>query len=734
MSSIKYNPNPARVWSRVQNRCSTDTADSNVDYAKIDYDRQMLLKGNILQYKKNSSNLTKNQRYTQIAKGMWTNRTKTWATQSDTYTNPNNSSLLRVNYTILDPSNNTFSSRSNPFNCPTTEIQDGGNLVCNVVVNPCTQEVIKRSVSQQLCNPTTDSDVPGQIQQLCWNDGTQTWYPRQRYTMGNSGTSWPEGYKGFVSALTQEPPVLTLESSDNNSVTLSWTAISNDCMPISSFNIYQNGILIGNVLYPIHTITLSNLCGSYSFYVTSLSSDIESQSSNIVSYSNATNAPTNLSLTYNDPNSIDLTWSPVSNANSYNIYQIGIGLIFNTSSTNATISIICGLSSFYVTSLNNSCESEPSEPVSYTNTINAPTGLSYSTTSTVNQIILSWSSVSNATYYNVYKNGISYQISYTNSITISNLCGTNNFTVTAGISGTVCESEPSNITTFVATRYTTTGTITYSGSYTYVTFLNNGSITFICPTNIQYTLVGGGASGGGYDPAGTGATGGGGLCAGGGGHVLTTTSDILINTQTPLNISIGQGGILPESPETSPGVIGSNTSISSGYSDTTNNTTYSGGGGNEGSKSNYYHAYKGGGGTGSNGGAYINTNNYPTGPGGGGGALSNQNSSQVTLGYNGNNGGNGTNVGYGGNGQIGINGNTYGGGGGGGGNSNGGSGKGIGGTGGGGDGAGYNFGTFALPGTPNTGGGGGGGYYSGTNSVYKSANGGSGIAIIRFLT
>ena len=653
MSSIKYNPNPARVWSRVQNRCSTDTADSNVDYAKIDYDRQMLLKGNILQYKKNSSNLTKNQRYTQIAKGMWTNRTKTWATQSDTYTNPNNSSLLRVNNTILDPSNNTFSSRSNPFNCPTTEIQDGGNLVCNVVVNPCTQEVIKRSVSQQLCNPTTDSDVPGQIQQLCWNDGTQTWYPRQRYTMGNSGTSWPEGYKGFVSALTLEPPVLTLDSSENNSITLSWTAISNDCMPISSFNIYQNGILIGNVLYPIHTITLSNLCGSYSFYVTSLSSDIESQPSNIVSYSEI---------------------------------------------------------------------------------ILAPTGLLYTTTSTFNQIILSWDSVSNATYYNIYKNGISYQISYTNSITISNLCGTNNFNVTAGISGTVCESEPSNITTFVATQYTTTGTITYSGSYTYVTFLNNGSITFICPTNIQYTLVGGGASGGGYDPAGTGATGGGGLCAGGGGHVLTTTSDILINTQTPLNISIGQGGILPESPETSPGVIGSNTSISSGYSDTTNNTTYSGGGGNEGSKSNYYHAYKGGGGTGSNGGAYINTNNYPTGPGGGGGALSNQNSSQVTLGYNGNNGGNGTNVGYGGNGQIGINGNTYGGGGGGGGNSNGGSGKGIGGTGGGGDGAGYNFGTFALPGTPNTGGGGGGGYYSGTNSVYKSANGGSGIAIIRFLT
>ena len=286
MSAIKYNPNPTRVWSRVQNRCYT--ADSTVNYAKIDYDRQMLLKGNILQYKKNSSNLTKNQRYTQIAKGMWTNRTKTWATQSDTYTNPNNSSLLRVNYTILDPSNNTFSSRSNPFNCPTTEIQDGGNLVCNVVVNPCTQEVIKRSVSQQLCNPTTDSDVPGQIQQLCWNDGTQTWYPRQRYTMGNSGTSWPEGYKGFVSAVTFSGPVLSVGTMtcEQTNIPLNWTFENSTCAPITSFNIYQNGVFILNVPVSQTSVTITgNPAGTYMFYVTSVSNSIESQRSNSVSVS-----------------------------------------------------------------------------------------------------------------------------------------------------------------------------------------------------------------------------------------------------------------------------------------------------------------------------------------------------------------------------------------------------------------------------------------------------------------
>jgi hypothetical protein len=287
MSSIQYNPNPPRVWSRVQNPCSAiayknDDPAAYSNFFRADYEKQMLLKGNILQYKKNSSSLTKKQRYTQIAKGMWINRTKTWATQSDTYTNPNMSSLLRVNSSVLDPSNNIFSNRSNPFGCPTNAIPDGGNLVCNVVVNPCTQEVIKRTRSQQLCNPTTDSDVPGQIQQLCWNDGTQTWYPRQRYIMPTSGTKWPQGYKGFVSAVTFVGPILSVGNVGCGlSIPLNWTFLNSTCAPITSFNIYQNGILILNVPVSITSVIIDEtLAGTYMFYVTSLSNTIESEKSN----------------------------------------------------------------------------------------------------------------------------------------------------------------------------------------------------------------------------------------------------------------------------------------------------------------------------------------------------------------------------------------------------------------------------------------------------------------------
>ena len=128
-----YNPQPPRAWSRVEDLCALTTdssgtilspvTQSQVPLANYYYDAQMINKGNVLQYKKNSSSLTKKQRYSQIAKGMWTNRTKTWATQSDVYTNPNMTSLRRVNSTTVPLPTGVL----DPFLCPTTTYEDGGN-------------------------------------------------------------------------------------------------------------------------------------------------------------------------------------------------------------------------------------------------------------------------------------------------------------------------------------------------------------------------------------------------------------------------------------------------------------------------------------------------------------------------------------------------------------------------------------------------------------------------------
>ena len=78
-------------------------------------------------------------------------------------------------------------------------INDGGTLVCTQSVNPCTGEVIYQGKVSS-CNLTTASNVPGRIQLLCYNGGLPTYYPRQRYTMSNSGNKWPQGVKYLRSA------------------------------------------------------------------------------------------------------------------------------------------------------------------------------------------------------------------------------------------------------------------------------------------------------------------------------------------------------------------------------------------------------------------------------------------------------------------------------------------------------------------------------------------------------
>ena len=194
----KYLPEPPRAWYRVENACSSTNIGNTYSQDLFAYYERVaqLNKGNVLQYKKNSSNLTKKQQYAQVAKGMWTNRTKTWATQSDTYTNPNTTGLQRVNYVEtgnLNPNPNGL--------CPfATTFKDGGTLVCGTYQNPCTGEVIK-GIPTSKYHPSTDSNVPGPIVPLYWDEKITPWYPRQRYTMNNSTDKWPQNYKLFVSAL-----------------------------------------------------------------------------------------------------------------------------------------------------------------------------------------------------------------------------------------------------------------------------------------------------------------------------------------------------------------------------------------------------------------------------------------------------------------------------------------------------------------------------------------------------
>jgi len=255
---MSYDPIPPRVWSRVQNPCTFILPDDQylssyipltgqtVSQGQADYEMKQLYKGNILQYKGNSARLTKSQKYSQLARCSGPNRTKVFATQSETYTNPNTTGLLRQNFITYPFPNDIVGAPNNisgpfaynipnPNNCPGFSIQDGGTLVCGTYVNPCSGEIIKNKLTPPtICNPASASNVPGSAI-LCWNVKAQTWFPRQRYVMNNSTNKWPINYKGLVSALTcsNSQPKLSLQGfNNNNNITFKQMEYNDDIFDI----------------------------------------------------------------------------------------------------------------------------------------------------------------------------------------------------------------------------------------------------------------------------------------------------------------------------------------------------------------------------------------------------------------------------------------------------------------------------------------------------------------------
>jgi len=514
-----YLPNPPRAWSRVQHSCSlldqnTYNGDALVPLpysgklvpiSSLYLEFAMLSKGNVLQYKKNSSNLTKQQRYSQIAKGKWTNRTTTWATQSTRgYTNPNNQHLQRVGATnitldgtpTLEPvtcpitsiiTNNALPATStggsgNPETIPpppppptgdsgtalpatATEpaikpivIQDQGNLVCGTFENICTGQLI-RQPTDSICHPTSDSDVPGPIMYLCWNDGNPTWYPRQQYTMNNSGNKWPTNAI-LRSAVVPLAPVIISVTNENATVTLTWTQ-DESCIQVTDFTIYEDGIPIKMVSGTILTTDIAvDNCATYTFYIVGSNQNIESDPSNTVSIDIFVLAPTITTIDNTCNSDITIYWEfPTISCYDFSfntIYQndLPVATITDFATTSYTIaSLNCSTYSYYIiTTYTNGIISPKSNTVTIDKVPCTPTNLLVTSPDCTTGITtLSWTApqptCSALVSYNIYNNSISIgntgNTSTTYSIPVGTLtCGSNTFYVTAVFS--TIESQPSN--------------------------------------------------------------------------------------------------------------------------------------------------------------------------------------------------------------------------------------------------------------------------------------------------
>jgi len=201
-----YNPVPTHIGYRSANCDAIYTPGDIVTPEAADLIQQQY-KGNVLQYKENSANYSKSVIYSKIMKGQWSNRKRCFASQGVKYTNPNTRFFARTGETnILLNGVQTFypttcppysnlvyynsNQRANPEN---GVIANGGILICNKQENKCTG-YSHVSVNNNLCFPTSCSDVPGKERLLCYKQ-TTPFYPKPKRVMTNTGGKFPINYK-----------------------------------------------------------------------------------------------------------------------------------------------------------------------------------------------------------------------------------------------------------------------------------------------------------------------------------------------------------------------------------------------------------------------------------------------------------------------------------------------------------------------------------------------------------
>jgi hypothetical protein len=181
LNQVKYpGPNPPSLWSRATTDCVNcqnnycPSADPTLQYPPptcycppngiyiTPEQLDMRRKAEIFLYKKNASDKTKKQQYALIAKGINIYKKRSWAAQSQYYTNPNVNGLPQV----------------------------GETLTCGNVNN------------LQNCSPTTNNDVPGPIMNICYDQAIPltNYVTRRIYTFNGTKfpqTSWKPGDNGF---------------------------------------------------------------------------------------------------------------------------------------------------------------------------------------------------------------------------------------------------------------------------------------------------------------------------------------------------------------------------------------------------------------------------------------------------------------------------------------------------------------------------------------------------------
>ena len=226
------------TYGRRQTNCMMSSISLPKNIEELKNNPEMQRKANVLQYRRNQTPLSKKMIYSKKINGTWTKISKTYATQGDTFSNPNTQHLLRTGGTLASiggnaSSSNTYciyhpelfpSNQESPYITvpgyaynrppvnkrvppppegpviatpyippPVTPSEEpnyvapvGGVLSCSQRVEQTCEttidgQTVLGTTYKRECYPSYMSDVPGNGV-LCWDDAVVSWNSPQTYT------------------------------------------------------------------------------------------------------------------------------------------------------------------------------------------------------------------------------------------------------------------------------------------------------------------------------------------------------------------------------------------------------------------------------------------------------------------------------------------------------------------------------------------------------------------------
>jgi uncharacterized protein (TIGR02145 family)/uncharacterized repeat protein (TIGR02543 family) len=270
------------------------------------------------------------------------------------------------------------------------------------------------------------------------SSGTTYYYKVSAYNDGGESSQSSYASATTNSDMPNAPSGVSASAVSSSSIAVSWSAVSG----ATEYYVYRSASASGSYSLVEKTsstsVTNTGLSSGTTYYykVSSYNNGGESSQS---SYASATtnltvpSAPTNVSATAASSNSITVSWSTVSGASGYYVYRStsasgSYSQVENTSSASVTNTGLSSGTTYYykVSAYNNGGESSQSSYVSATTNVaapNTPTNVS-ATAASSSSITVSWSAVSGASGYNVYRStsasGSYSQVENTSSASVTN--------------------------------------------------------------------------------------------------------------------------------------------------------------------------------------------------------------------------------------------------------------------------------------------------------------------------